>query len=527
MTKIAKALIPVFLVTLISGPSFAKEFWNWSKKASHHQAVCHIVSKTNRASYHGSGVLVKYKGYVGVITAAHNARHNKMWAQFGNRQTVSADIQYTDKNGHDIAFLPTGEVSGIRPVSLGLQSDIRSTMEVVARKSDGVVRRFWVPGLYQNKYLLESTRAGVIHGDSGGGVFSRDKLVGVVFAAYDTTQVGQYYPNGQKSPMPIYRGVTATSVDTVRAFLDRTLPRSDMPLVAQIGCSGSFKVYGRNSCRGCLQFNSDYALNVRGLKKYLIARYGGISKHHTDGAAPVFVTPDDCVIRGYRGAEWLKGKIAECGRQERKPPDPGELDIPESEPSESGPKGDKGDRGPPGHRGERGQVGPKGDTGDRGPEGNPGERGPIGPKGDKGDTGEQGAKGDRGPIGLKGDQGDRGPEGSPGERGPEGPKGDAGISVKSLEIIDSELVVSFSDGSTQKIELPDVPEKELPVVTFKFMGKEGVHREVKVDLNEEDPSFEIPPVILDKTELDGTKWRQWKPLGEPLHIQLIEKEEGS
>ena len=115
------------------------------------------------------------------------------------------------------------------------------------------------------------------------------------------------------------------------------------------------------------------------------------------------------------------------------------------EPGEQGPKGDKGDQG---EKGEIGEQGPKGDKGDQGEKGEIGEQGPKGDKGDqgeKGETGEQGPKGDKGDQGEKGETGEQGPKG---DKGDQGEKGETGRGVSKIEIIDGELIISYTDGTT-------------------------------------------------------------------------------
>ena len=81
-------------------------------------------------------------------------------------------------------------------------------------------------------------------------------------------------------------------------------------------------------------------------------------------------------------------------------------------------------------------------AGEKGDQGEKGAQGPQGPQGDKGDQGEPGEKGEQGDKGDKGDQGD---QGEPGE------KGDQGVGIEKVEVIDGELVVTYTDGTVKSL----------------------------------------------------------------------------
>ncbi len=108
--------------------------------------------------------------------------------------------------------------------------------------------------------------------------------------------------------------------------------------------------------------------------------------------------------------------------------------------------------GNPGPPGEQGPQGPAGSQGLQGPPGNPGPQGPQGPAG-------VGLEGPEGPPGIPGPQGPQGPVGV-GLEGPEGPpglNGSDGVSIQQVDIINGELIVTFSNGDIQPpipIDLP-------------------------------------------------------------------------
>lgn len=102
--------------------------------------------------------------------------------------------------------------------------------------------------------------------------------------------------------------------------------------------------------------------------------------------------------------------------------------------------------------------GPRGDQGPQGPAGPPGLPGPPGPEGKEGQLGFTGPAGPQGIEGVAGDPGDPGAEGPVGESGstgatgPPGPAGADGRGIVSLDCFNGELVVTYTDGTTQIVE---------------------------------------------------------------------------
>ena len=67
---------------------------------------------------------------------------------------------------------------------------------------------------------------------------------------------------------------------------------------------------------------------------------------------------------------------------------------------------------------------------------------------------EQGPQGIQGPQGVQGEQGPQGEQGIQGEAGPQGPQGvqgESGRGVEKFEIINGELVIYYTDGTTQNL----------------------------------------------------------------------------
>ena len=64
--------------------------------------------------------------------------------------------------------------------------------------------------------------------------------------------------------------------------------------------------------------------------------------------------------------------------------------------------------------------------------------------GAKGDKGEQGQKGE---AGAQGPQGEKGPQGETGAQGEAGEKGEDGVGISKIEIVDGELVVTYTDNT--------------------------------------------------------------------------------
>ena len=79
-------------------------------------------------------------------------------------------------------------------------------------------------------------------------------------------------------------------------------------------------------------------------------------------------------------------------------------------------------------------------------------------KGDKGDKGDQGEQGEQG------ETGEQGPQGEQGDKGDKGEQGEQGVGIEKVEYdADGNLVITFTDGTTQTVVMP---EKEEHVHTF-------------------------------------------------------------
>ena len=175
---------------------------------------------------------------------------------------------------------------------------------------------------------------------------------------------------------------------------------------------------------------------------------------------------------------------------------------PKGDTGEQGPKGDKGDDGNTGTQGIQGPKGDKGDAGSQGVQGPQGIQGVQGPKGDKGDDGypfliykqydtiSEFNASDFPEIGLmfmimtpvydqtdpsvllgypiyryigtgnppysfitymntEGIKGEKGDKGDTGAQGPKGEQGDTGKGIKSVEIINSHLIITYDDNETE------------------------------------------------------------------------------
>ena len=111
-----------------------------------------------------------------------------------------------------------------------------------------------------------------------------------------------------------------------------------------------------------------------------------------------------------------------------------------------------------GKKGERGEQGIQGIQGERG------EQGIQGIQGEKGEQGEQGIQGIQGEQGIQGIQGEKGERGEQGIQGIQGEKGEQGVGIDSIVFDeDGNLLVTFSDGTTQTLA---IPEKQEHVHTF-------------------------------------------------------------
>ena len=105
-------------------------------------------------------------------------------------------------------------------------------------------------------------------------------------------------------------------------------------------------------------------------------------------------------------------------------------------------------------------------SGEKGDKGDQGEQGIQGEKGDKGDQGEQGIQGEKGDKGDQGEQGIQGEKGDKGDQGEQGEKAEDGVGIEKVEYDkDGNLVITFTDGTTQTVVMP---EKEEHVHTFEL-----------------------------------------------------------
>ena len=115
------------------------------------------------------------------------------------------------------------------------------------------------------------------------------------------------------------------------------------------------------------------------------------------------------------------------------------------EPGPQGAQGLQGEKGDKGDQGEQGLQGEKGDKGDQGEQGLQGEKGDKGDQGAQGLQGEKGDKGDQGAQGLQGEKGDKGDQGA---QGLQGEKGEDGVGIQEIEIVNGELIVTYTDESS-------------------------------------------------------------------------------
>ena len=146
---------------------------------------------------------------------------------------------------------------------------------------------------------------------------------------------------------------------------------------------------------------------------------------------------------------------------------------------EQGEKGDKGDKGDKGEPGAAGKDGAKGEQGDKGAAGKDGANGSDGKDGQDGNDGRgiesvainedgelivhyndghaenagkvNGTSGEDGADGADGKDGAAGKDGQDGEKGDKGETGAAGRGVAGFEVVDGELEVTYTDGTSQKV----------------------------------------------------------------------------
>ena len=119
--------------------------------------------------------------------------------------------------------------------------------------------------------------------------------------------------------------------------------------------------------------------------------------------------------------------------------------------------------------------------GNPGPQGEQGVQGPVGAQGLQGPQGNPGPQGPQGPVGV-------GLEGPP---GPPGNDGQDGISIQQVEIINENLIVTFSNGEVQPpipINIPS-PSTELNNSQFTLSFNAVFTNQLELEI--------IDPVILD------------------------------
>ena len=144
-----------------------------------------------------------------------------------------------------------------------------------------------------------------------------------------------------------------------------------------------------------------------------------------------------------------------------------------------GEKGDKGDTGARGEKGEKGDAGEQGIQGVAGKDGKDGINGTNGVDGKDGTDGKDGVgintvnitedgklnitltngttlnlgtikgeKGDKGDTGVQGEKGDKGDTGAKGEKGD---KGDTGRGIAKTELVNGELIITYTDGTKENL----------------------------------------------------------------------------
>lgn len=108
--------------------------------------------------------------------------------------------------------------------------------------------------------------------------------------------------------------------------------------------------------------------------------------------------------------------------------------------------------------------------------------------GNPGPQGEQGAQGPVGAQGLQGPPGNDGPEGPEGPAGVglEGPQGPAGTSIETVEMVNGELIITFSNGEVQPaipIDTPN-PSTILDITQYTLSFDETFANQLDVELTD-------------------------------------------
>lgn len=175
------------------------QYWQWTPRREHHQAVVSITS-------HGmgtSGTYVRLHCIEGVVTCKHGLAGGKATVSFasGERQTGSYTV---DKYNYDLAFIFV-KANGVKPTFISPRApQANEEVEFVSYGGPLTKLRHWkatYTGKRSGEYAVYATH--VIQGDSGCGVFNKDGyLIGVQNVGMGTagkTSVGGwdvYYPAG-------------------------------------------------------------------------------------------------------------------------------------------------------------------------------------------------------------------------------------------------------------------------------------------------------------------------------------------
>lgn len=155
--------------------------WSWSQPAEWHGAVCRVRSNTSSGGGYsaGSGVLVRYEGCTGVLTAAHVIEGTRTAsATFPGGQTVSGNCTHC-KFGNDVAWIQvTNPPAGITPLPVG-PAQIGQVELCGFGGPVKKLRHYWAQLDRQGRRIVAVSRVASTYGDSGGPWIQAGKVVGI------------------------------------------------------------------------------------------------------------------------------------------------------------------------------------------------------------------------------------------------------------------------------------------------------------------------------------------------------------
>lgn len=191
-------------------------YWSWTEPSEYHRAVVQVRVTRPGRSARGSGTVVGvYKdGRVIIATAAHVVREQTSisvsWPSLNHKTT--AQLLATEGGSIDAAFLlATSSPPGATAIPISTVPPPRGAVLEYAGYGGRAGRLRHFTGTVARTGSRIEGRANLLHGDSGGAVLYRNRLVGVISGGYYQTSVSPedggdiVYPALSCGPGPLRR----------------------------------------------------------------------------------------------------------------------------------------------------------------------------------------------------------------------------------------------------------------------------------------------------------------------------------